>query len=219
MITTAVPVWAQLAVGVKATPFSNGSRLTGDCKIEGYTTEHRGGMDIPIVGLYAYYPFNNHISLQVEAQYATEAFLYDSNPQQDGGGRFAFGYVEMPMLLLCGIRQDWIHWFAQCGVSLKYMASATHRIYLLGKPAAEGPKYDVKNLFNPFVVNAVVGARVVLDLVPPFSVSVDIRLGYDITPIAGNTVEPYVSSFYFDNPRMLQMAMSFGLAYRFATKD
>jgi hypothetical protein len=214
-ITIVNQSFAQLSVGATTNfLFFNGSRLADNSKINGSSTNDVGDAYLLNSGIFAHYSLQKHLGLQVEIRYRNEGFSY--NPNQDKEDGFGFNYIEIPALLLEEFGKGNLHFFLQAGPSLKYLASANH--YRLG----EGQKYssNIKSQVNDFVLTANIGTGFRYDM-KYLMLLIDLRLGYDITPIADskNIVDPKsLETWHFDNAKLFQMGFSIGFAYRLGWK-
>jgi hypothetical protein len=78
-------------------------------------------------------------------------------------------------------------------------------------------KYDAKKYFNNVIFKGNVGGGIMFDITKHFTLIVDTRLGYDITPIGKKSIiEKIGKEWFFDNIHPVHITViSIGISYKF----
>jgi hypothetical protein len=199
-------LFAQFSVGVKASPllFGSWNFVAGDIN-NGSTAV---GAWAPInFGAFCNYAFKEHFGIQAEVKPMVESFSCDITDKDIEGGWFDFTFIETPL----AVQYRWggrFRWFAEAGFSLKFLALADHHF--------TQDQYDAKKYFNSVILKGNAGGGVMFDITKHFTLMIDTRLGYDITPIGKKSfVEKIEKEWSFDNIHLLHLTVvSFGIAYK-----
>jgi len=214
-------LFAQYAIGLKASPFIYGSwtYATGDIGDNTYVSSFCWA---PInAGVFFNYAFKENFAIQTEIKPMVEGFVCTILDSDIEGGWFNSTYIEMPVLFqvishkIIGFRI-----FAEAGIALKFLMETKHFYYEKSNyddGISYEQKYNALNYFNRVVLKGNIGAGVKCDINKHWALIADSRIGYDITPIGKKSVvEIMHKEWLFDNVRLLHLTIiSFGISYNF----
>lgn len=216
-------LFAQYSAGIKAgIPFFNGNRFIGDYGINNTGTNYLGYFGVLNAGIFGQYSFKRNWSVRTEILYKNQGFGYQNqdNVVDTNDGTFNLNYLELPLLLQYE-GQNEFRWFVQMGASFKFLTDAHHSYHHLGSQegsvSIDGSE-NVKSVFNKLVLTANIGGGFIYDLPRDLFLLGELRLSYDITPLADNggfTSLHRGDEWYFGNPRIFHMALSVGIGYKF----
>jgi hypothetical protein len=203
-------LFAQFSVGAKASPiiFGSWTYVTGDIKNDKTDTE--GWNWAPInFGAFLNYTFKDSFSIQTEIKPMVESISCNITSNDIDGGWFEFTFVEIPLLFQYKGKSRF-RGFVEAGFSFKFLILADHHFL-------DQDKYDAKNYFNNVVLKGNIGGGIMFDISKHFTLIVDSRLGYDITPIGKKSIiEKVGKEWSFDNIHPLHITIiSIGMAYKF----
>jgi len=195
-------LFAQFSVGFKITPFfCNANRAFGSTGND--VTVQTGHFGVWNFGGFINYGFKEYFALQTEANYRVEGLIY-THPVE---GAFVQEIVEVPLLFqIKGKNKN--YGFVELGLSLKCLISATH--YL------PNDEYNADSYFNLFRLSGKIGAGGVVNIWRNFSITGNLRLGYDITPIGKPIYEKRTNqNWAFDKIRYFDLNIFLGIMYTF----
>jgi hypothetical protein len=199
--------FAQFSAGIKTTiPFFNANRAFGAINIDNTTLSEVGFFPVINLGGFMHYSFDNPLALQVEIKYTYEGLYYNVDKVEDDWPNvFSLGFIEVP-LLVQGKWGNKFRWFAQTGLSLKFLLSSES---FPNDPENDTEKALIYHSTNAIehnlkkiVLKANVGTGFMLDLLKYFMFIGEMRFGYDITPIINDV-------------RFLKLEVTIGVSYKF----
>jgi hypothetical protein len=195
-------LFAQFSVGLKASPILYGSwtYIADDMAAGGWAPINFGG--------FFNYTFKEHFGIQAEIKPMVELLSYNITDKDIDNGWFEFTFIEIPMLFQYKGKSRF-RGFLETGFSLKILILADHHF---GQD-----KYDAKKYFNNVIFKGNVGGGIMFDITKHFIMTVDTRLGYDITPIGKKSIiEKIGKEWSFDNIHPLHITViSIGISYKF----
>jgi hypothetical protein len=202
-------IFAQFSLGTRLgmMPFNSGNKDHLNIG-NSYKTNARLGSFFKM-GVIFKYRFPENFALYSEINLGDiKGFGYGDEWQS-----FELNYLEMPLLFqICGKTK--FRWFAETGISLKYLLVARHN---LSKYSPDGnyDYYEPENYFNRFMVTANIGAGLMFD-VGKFTFFAGARVGYDINPIGKNIYDVNNVNWTFNKVRFFHIEPLFlGIVYNF----
>jgi hypothetical protein len=199
-------LFAQFSVGLKTSPILYGSwtYITGDVATGGWA---------PInFGAFLNYTFKEHFGIQTEVKPMVELLSYNTTTDKydADNGWFEFTFIEIPLLFQYKGKTRF-RGFVEAGFSLKFLILADHHFI------QDQDKYDAKKYFNTVVFKGNIGGGIMFDVTKHFTLIVDTRLGYDITPIGKKSIiEKVGKEWFFDNIHPVHITIiSIGISYKF----
>jgi len=233
----AVPscLFAQYAIGIKASPFIFGSwnYATGNINDNTFVSGFYSGFSwAPVnAGAFFSYTFRDNFAIQTEIKPMVEGFSCTITDSDINGGLFTFTYIETPLLFqykreirFPGFAESGLalKFFVEAGLAPKFLVEANHGYYVRRYDGdvflyEDEEQYDARSYFNKVVLKGNAGGGIMLDFAEHFTLIIDTRLGYDFTPIGKKSVVERMGKVWsFDNVRLLHFTIiSFGIAYRF----
>ena len=198
-------LFAQFSVGFKITPFfCNFNRPFGN--IGNDLTVETGYIGVWNFGGFVNYKFNGPFALQAEVNYRYEGLNY-SDKDQFVNDTFGQKIIEIPLLFQIKGKSRF-HGFAEAGISLKCLTSATHYI--------QNNEYNVNEYFNLFRLSGKIGGGGVLNIWNNLSLLGNFRLGYDFTPIGKSIYDERTSeNWTFNEIRYFDWNIFLGIMYTF----